>query len=117
VRLLSARRRWWPRPLNLKIASGPLTIADTPRLAGPVHTVVPDSGAFFAVSVGKNALTAKVVQNITMPLHEQRAVHGVQRTIDLPAIDVPADQNLYLTVSLVADMFAGQRGPLPGALL
>ncbi|GAB3925347.1 hypothetical protein GCM10029976_018460 [Kribbella albertanoniae] len=54
-----------------------------------------------------------------MPLREKRAAHGVRRTIELPAIavDVPAGQNLYLTVSPVADMFAGQRAPLPGALL
>ena len=45
--------------------------------------------------------------------------HCVQRTIELPAIavDVPARKNLYLTVTPVADMYAGQRGPLPGALL
>jgi ABC-2 type transport system ATP-binding protein len=106
-------------PLNLKVASGPLTVAGTPQLSGRVYTVVPDSGAFFALSVGKNALTARVVQNNTMPLREQRPVKGVQRTIELPAVavDVPAGQNLYLTVSPVADMFAGQRGPLPGALL
>jgi ABC-2 type transport system ATP-binding protein len=41
------------------------------------------------------------------------------RTVELAAVavDVPAGKNLYLTVSPVADMFAGQRGPLPGALL
>ena len=27
------------------------------------------------------------------------------------------NKNLYLTVTPVADMYAGQRGPLPGALL
>ena len=80
---------------------------------------MPDSGAFFALSVGTNPLTARVVQNNTMPLREKHVARGVQRTIELPAIavDVPAGKNLYLTVTPVADMYAGQRGPLPGALL
>jgi ABC-2 type transport system ATP-binding protein len=106
-------------PLNLKVAKGPITVAGTPRIDAKVYTLVPDSGAFFALSVGKNPLTAKVVQNNTMPLREERVVKGARRSIELPAIavDVPAGQNLYLTVTPVADMFAGQRGPLPGALL
>ncbi|MGY4766718.1 hypothetical protein ACXC9Q_07350 [Kribbella sp. CWNU-51] len=89
-------------PLNLKIATGPLTIAGTPQLSAKVYTLVPDSGAFFALSVGANPLTARVVQNNTMPLREKHVAKGVQRTFELPAI---------------ADMYAGQRGPLPGALL
>ncbi len=81
--------------------------------------MLPDAGAFFALSVGTNPLTAKVVQNNTMPLREKRVLKGERRSIELPAIavDVPAGKNLYLTVTPVADMFAGQRGPLPGALL
>ncbi|WP_405066183.1 peptidase S15 [Kribbella sp. NBC_01510] len=106
-------------PLSLKIATGPLTVAGTPRLSAKVYTLVPDSGAFFALSVGTNPLTARVVQNNTMPLREKHVARGVERTIELPAIavDVPAGKNLYLTVTPVADMYAGQRGPLPGALL
>jgi hypothetical protein len=106
-------------PLNLKVATGPITVAGVPRLDARVYTMVPDSGAFFALSVGTSPLNAKVVQNNTMPLREKRVVKGERRSIELPAIavDVPAGKNLYLTVSPVADMFAGQRGPLPGALL
>ena len=106
-------------PLNLKIATGPLTVAGTPHLSAKVYTLVPDSGAFFALSVSTNPLTARVVQNNTMPLREKHVAKGVERTIELPAIalDVPAGKNLYLTVTPVADMYAGQRGPLPGALL
>jgi hypothetical protein len=106
-------------PLSVKVAAGPLTVAGVPRIDAGVYTLLPDAGAFFALSVGTNPLTAKVVQNNTMPLRETRVVNGERRSIELPAIavDVPAGKNLYLTVSPVADMFAGQRGPLPGALL
>ncbi|GAA0618362.1 alpha/beta fold hydrolase [Kribbella sandramycini] len=106
-------------PVSVKVASGPLTVAGTPYVTANVYTVVPRSGAFFALSVGTSPLTARVVQNNTMPLRERKAAHGVRRTIELPAIavDVPAGKNLYLTVAPVADMYAGQRGPLPGALL
>ncbi|MGZ0146317.1 CocE/NonD family hydrolase [Kribbella sp. WER1] len=106
-------------PVNLPIAKGPVTIAGTPTVTANVYTIIPQSAAYFALSVGKNPLTAKVVQNNTMPLREQRAAHGVRRTFELPAVavDVPAGQNLYLTVAPVADMYAGQRGPLPGLML
>ncbi|GAA1575303.1 hypothetical protein GCM10009804_35130 [Kribbella hippodromi] len=106
-------------PVNLPIAKGPLTIAGTPTVTADVYTVIPQSAAYFALSVGKTALTAKVVQNNTMPLREKHTARGVRRTIELPAVavDVPAGQNLYLTVAPVADMYAGQRGPLPGVLM
>ncbi|MGW6196626.1 CocE/NonD family hydrolase [Kribbella sp. NPDC055110] len=106
-------------PVNLPIAKGPITIAGTPTLTADVYTVIPQSAAYFALSVGKNPLTAKVVQNNTMPLREKHTARGVRRTIELPAIavDVPAGQNLYLTVAPIADMYAGQRGPLPGVMM
>ncbi|HZX05505.1 CocE/NonD family hydrolase [Kribbella sp.] len=106
-------------PVNLPIAKGPITIAGTPTVTANVYTIIPQSAAYFALSVGTNPLTAKIVQNNTMPLREQRAAHGVRRTFELPAIavDVPAGQNLYLTAAPIADMYAGQRGPLPGLML
>ncbi|WP_327634284.1 acetylxylan esterase [Kribbella sp. NBC_00482] len=106
-------------PVNLPIAKGPITIAGTPTLSADVYTVIPRSAAYFALSVGKNPLTAKVVQNNTMPLREKYTARGVRRTIELPsiAVDVPAGQNLYLTVAPIADMYAGQRGPLPGVMM
>lgn len=106
-------------PVNLPIAKGPLTIAGTPTVTANVYTVIPQSAAYFALSVGKNPLTAKVVQNNTIPLRENHAARGVRRTFELPAIavDVLAGQNLYLTVAPVADMYAGQRGPLPGVIM
>ncbi|MET9272397.1 CocE/NonD family hydrolase [Kribbella sp. NPDC003557] len=106
-------------PVSLPIAKGPITIAGTPTLTADVYTVIPRSVAYFALSVGTSPLTAKVVQNNTMPLREQTTARGVRRTIELPAVavDVPPGQNLYLTVAPIADMYAGQRGPLPGVMM
>jgi hypothetical protein len=83
-----------------------------------VSTLLPDSGAFFALSVGTTPLDAKIVQNNTMPLREKRVVHHAGRSIELPgiAVDVPAGKSLFLTVSPVADMYAGQNGRLPAPL-
>jgi hypothetical protein len=106
-------------PISLPLADGPLTVAGTPSLTADVYTVIPKSAAYFALSVGTNPLTAKVVQNNTMPLRENGTARGVRRTVELPAIavDVPAGQHLYLTVAPVADMYAGQRAPLPGVMM
>ncbi|GAA1691435.1 hypothetical protein GCM10009745_40950 [Kribbella yunnanensis] len=105
-------------PVSLPIAKGPVTIVGTPTVTADVATTAPRSTAFFALSVGESPLTAKVVQNNTMPLREKFPAHGVRRTIELPAIavDVPAGQNLYLTVAPAADMYTGQRAPQPGVM-
>jgi hypothetical protein len=67
------------------------------------------------LSVGTTPADARIVQNNTMPLREADIVHGVKRTIDLPAVavDVPAGKHLYLTVGPVADMFMGQSTAIP----
>lgn len=105
-------------PLNLEVAKGPITVAGIPRLEAKVSTLLPDSGAFFALSVGTTPLDAKIVQNNTMPLREKRVVHHTRRSIELPgiAVDVPAGKSLFLTVSPVADMYAGQNGRLPAPI-
>ncbi|WBQ02239.1 CocE/NonD family hydrolase [Kribbella sp. CA-293567] len=100
------------------LAKGPITVAGVPQLKAKVSSSLPNAAAFFALSVGTSPLDAKVVQNNTMPLREQRPVRGARRTVDLPgiAVDVPAGKTLYLTVSPVADMFAGQNGTIPSTL-
>jgi pimeloyl-ACP methyl ester carboxylesterase len=100
------------------LAKGPITVAGVAQLKGKVSSVLPGAAAFFALSVGTTPLDAKIVQNNTMPLREMRPVHGAKRTVDLPgiAVDVPAGKSLYLTVSPVADMFAGQNGQVPSSL-
>jgi ABC-2 type transport system ATP-binding protein len=54
-----------------------------------------------------------------MPLREKKVVHGARRSIELPgiAVDVPAGKSLFLTVSPVADMYAGQNGRVPAPLI
>jgi ABC-2 type transport system ATP-binding protein len=105
-------------PTAVKLATGPITVAGVPRLDAKVSSLLPDAGAFFALSVGTTPLDAKIVQNNTMPLREQQVVHGVRRSIELPgvAVDVPAGKSLFLAVSPVADMYAGQNGRVPSAL-
>lgn len=105
-------------PINIPLAKGPITVAGVPRLDAKVTSWLPDAGAFFALSVGTSPLDAKIVQNNTMPLRESRVVRGADRTIELPgiAVDVPAGKSLFLTVSPVVDMFAGQNGRIPGVL-
>jgi hypothetical protein len=100
------------------LAKGPITVAGVPRLKARVSSLLPDAGAFFALSVGTTPLDAKIVQNNTMPLREPRVVRGAKRTVELPgiAVDVPAGKSLFLTVSPVADMYAGQNGRVPNAL-
>jgi ABC-2 type transport system ATP-binding protein len=81
--------------------------------------LLPDAAAYFALSVGTSPLTARVVQNNTLPLREPKPVRGVRRTVELPgiAVDVPAGQSLYLTIAPTADMYAGQNGRIPSPLL
>jgi pimeloyl-ACP methyl ester carboxylesterase len=106
-------------PINMKLARGPLTVAGVPHLDAKVSSLLPDAGAFFALSVGTTPLNAKVVQNNTMPLREKKVVHGAPRSIELPgiAVDVPAGKSLFLTVSPVADMYAGRNGRVPTPLI
>jgi hypothetical protein len=105
-------------PVSVPLAKGPITVAGVPELKAKVTSLVPNAGAFFALSVGTTPLDARIVQNNTMPLREPTLVRGARRTVDLPgiAVDVPAGKTLFLTVSPVADMFAGQDGHVPGAL-
>jgi pimeloyl-ACP methyl ester carboxylesterase len=105
-------------PINLEVAKGPITVAGVPRLDAKVSSLLPDAGAFFALAVGTTPLDAKIVQNNTMPLRLPRVVHGARSTVDLPgiAVDVPAGKSLFLTVSPVADMYAGQNGRVPNLL-
>lgn len=102
----------------MPVAKGPITVAGIPRLSARVSTLTQDAGAFLALSVGTTPLDAKVIQNNTLPLREKAPVRKAYRTLDLPgiAVDVPAGKTLYLTVSPVADMYAGQNGRVPGMI-
>jgi ABC-2 type transport system ATP-binding protein len=105
-------------PFAVKVASGPVKLAGPVGLDARVSSLVPDSRAFFALSVGTSPVDAKIVQNNTMPWREATVVAGAERSIELPAVavDVPAGKSLFLTVSPVADMYTGQGSRPPGVL-
>jgi ABC-2 type transport system ATP-binding protein len=96
-------------PQHLEIASGPMKISGVPTLDATVTSAGVDQRVFFAISVGDSPATAQIVSNNVMPLRELLPVVGQRRAIELPgfAIEIPAGQRAFLTVSPVSDMFAG----------
>lgn len=96
-------------PQHHEIAKGPMTIAGVPTVDATVTSVGADQRVFFALSVGTSPADATVVHNNTMPLRELVPVVGQKRTVELPgiAVEVPAGQNAYLTITPVSDMFFG----------
>jgi hypothetical protein len=106
-------------PIAYPIASGPLTIAGSPTLDASVSTVGLDNRAFLALSVGTSPLDAKIVQNNMLPIRENGIVLNKPRTgVELPsvAVDVPAGQTLFLTVSPISDMSSGFGSRVVGAM-
>ncbi len=106
-------------PLSYELVKGPVRIAGQPQVEALVTSLGLDQRAFFALSVGSSPATARVVQNNTMPLREPSPVTSAARRFELPAVavDVPAGQSLFLTVSPVADMFGTHGSRTPGALV
>jgi len=105
-------------PVAYKIASGPLKIAGVPHLKGILTTLGLDTRAFFAISVGTTPADAMVVQNNLMPIRSLLPAVQEPINVELPgiAIDVPAGQNVYLTVTPVATEFVGT-SRIPGLVL
>ena len=106
-------------PQHLEIAQGPLTISGIPTLDATVTSAGVDQRVFFAISVGPSPADARVVHNNMMPLRELLPVIRQQRTVELPgiAVEVPAGENAYLTISPVSDMSAGHGSVrTPGAV-
>jgi alpha/beta superfamily hydrolase len=107
-------------PQQIKLADGPISIAGTPVLDAAVTSLALDGRAFFALAVGTSAADAKIVQNNMLPLHETGPVTTpTARSIELPAVavDVPAGQSLFLTVSPFSDMSFGHGSRVPGAIV
>ena len=106
-------------PVAYPIAQGPLTIAGSPTLDASVSTLGLDNRAFLALSVGTSPLDARIVQNNMLPIRENGIVIAKpRRGIELPsvAVDVPAGQTLFLTVSPISDMYAGFGSRVVGAM-
>lgn len=106
-------------PQAIKIADGPLTVAGSPTLDALVGTLGLDTRAFFALSAGTSAPTAKVIQNNVLPHRERGLNPGTRRTIELPAVaaSIPAGQSLFLTVTPLSDMFPLHGSRTPGAMV
>lgn len=105
-------------PQAYEVARGPLVVAGTPTVDADVTSLALDGRAFLGLSVGPDPLAARVVGNNLLPLHEPLPVMGEHRRIELPsvAVDVPAGQSLYLTVSPLSDSSIGHGSRLPGLI-
>ena len=103
-------------PLPYEVAAGPISLAGTPYLTGDVTALGIENRAFYGLAVGTSPATAHLVQNNVLPLRETVPVVGETRRVDLPslAIDVPADQNLYLLASPFSDTFVAMGSRAPG---
>ena len=106
-------------PVAYPVAQGPLTVAGSPALDAAVTTLGLDNRAFLALSVGTSPADARIVQNNMLPIRENGVVVDKPRTgVELPsvAVDVPAGQTLFLTVSPISDMSVGFGSRVVGAM-
>ena len=101
--------------LHLPIADGPITVAGVPRLSGTMTALGADARAFFGLSVGTTPADAKVIANNLMPIRYVTPVVGEPFSLDLSgvAVEVPAGQSLFLTVSPMSDLFFGHASKAP----
>lgn len=105
-------------PQQIPLASGPMTLAGSPRLDAKVTSLALDGRVFLGLAVGTSPANAKIVQNNMLPLR-QAGIDPRRRTgVELPsvAVDVKAGQTLYLTVSPISDMSFGHGSRVPGAI-
>jgi hypothetical protein len=106
-------------PLATKVADGPITIAGAPSLDVDATSVGIESRLFFALSVGTSPADAQIVQNNMLPLRLPAPVTGEHHHVELPAVavQVPAGQSLFLTVSPFSDMSFGHGSRVPGVVV
>lgn len=106
-------------PIAYKLADGPIRVAGIPQLRGTLTAAVADARAFFALSVGTTQATATVVQNNLTPLRSLLPTVQQPFTMELAgvAVDVPAGQSLYLTVSPFDALSFGHGSKVPGVIL
>jgi ABC-2 type transport system ATP-binding protein len=106
-------------PIAIPLLEGPATVAGIPRLRGTLTTVGIEARAFFGLSVGTTPADARLASNNVLPLRRMLPVIDETMTLELPgvAIDVPAGETLFLTVSAVSDMFFLHGSRTPGVIL
>lgn len=106
-------------PVQLPIATGPITIAGVPQLSATITTAGADARAFLGLSVGYTPADARVIANNWMPV--QRLLPVVLDSLETElagvVIDVPAGQTLFLTVAPFVDQFAHHASRSPGAVV
>lgn len=108
-------------PQHVPIAQGPVTVAGIPTMDATVTSVGADQRLLLGLAVGASATDAAVVGGQLLPIRELLPVVGEEREdVELPAVavEVPAGQTLFLTVSPVVDTYVGH-GSIrsPGAIL
>lgn len=96
-------------PQHFEVAQGPLTLAGIPSVEGTATALGLDSRAFFGLSMGTSPANARVIDNQLTPLRVLRQAVDVPFSLDLAGVatKIPEGQSLFLTVTPVADMFAG----------
>ncbi len=109
-------------PIHVTLTDGPVTVAGIPEVTADLTALGADARAFYALSVGASPATALVVQANMLPVHLHGSLPGERypgHEIELPgvAVEVPAGQSLFLTVSGFSDMSFGHGSKTPGALL
>ena len=102
-----------------KLADGPISLAGLPSLDADVTSVGVDARLFFALSVGRTPADARIVQNNMLPIRIPMPVAGEHRRVQLPAVavDVPAGQSLFLTVSPFSDASFGHGSRTPTTIV
>jgi hypothetical protein len=106
-------------PTAWKVGDGPITVAGAPTVEADITTVGTDVRVFAALSVGTSPATARVVQGNLLPIRIASPVSGLHATVALPAIavEVPAGESLFLTLSPLSDVSFGHGSRTPGAMV
>jgi ABC-2 type transport system ATP-binding protein len=118
-------------PIQIPIATGPMTLAGIPGLGGKLTALGVDVRAFVGLAIGTNPANALVVQNNLLPIRAndpfpffgpkpdltQAISQGFGTELPGVAVTVDAGETLYLTVAAVSDMFVGFHSRIPGLLL
>ncbi|CAN5391394.1 hypothetical protein BH23ACT9_BH23ACT9_22760 [soil metagenome] len=107
-------------PIHLQIpGTSGTTVAGVPTVTADLYALGVDQRAFFALSVGTSPANAQVIQNNVMPVRVfGPATLGDPVTFELPgvAVEVGANQSLFLTVSPYSDMFFGHGSRTAGGI-
>lgn len=96
-----------------------LTVAGVPTLTADLTGLGLDARAFLGLSRGTSPLDATVIQNNLLPVRATGGLAQQQVAVELPglAVELADDEQLFLTVSPVSDIFFAHGSRTPGAVL